>query len=75
VSRRERTETIVECDACGRQMRAGDGRCAYAKDLDVCEYCVTKLLALPEALAMCALNDRMKTALGPVRDAAKAARP
>lgn len=67
MSRREKTETVIECDGCNRTMRERDARCAYAQGIDLCEYCVNKLVALPPPLANLVLTAQVHKAMEPIR--------
>jgi hypothetical protein len=69
VSRRERTETIIECDGCNRGMRERDARQICGPGMDICEYCVRSLLALDKGLAKIVLGETVESALAPMRAA------
>lgn len=72
MSRRERTETIVECDACNRTMREQDRGAIATPNVDLCEFCVTALLKLEKKLADAVLTPPVRLAIDAKREKARA---
>lgn len=66
MSRRQRTESIIECDACGRDMREHDAQAIAADTIDLCQYCVRSLLAVERKLLDRVLSAEAHEAMKPI---------
>jgi len=72
MSRRERTETIIECDACKRGMREHEPWTIGLPQLDLCETCVRMLLKLEAKLAAVVVSKDVELQLNALRNKARA---